>query len=271
MVHALRGGRSLLLVCTSLLLPLVCDAWTPQGVDPYEVLGLSRGDAFDAAALKRAYRQAALRWHPDKVPEDERPSAEQKFIEVAWAYEVLGDPARRPAYDHAPFPSQPPPSPSSPSPQPSAEGFSMDEATRVFRETFGAKSDTYRDLLRHLASSATASGDKALWQRHAHEISEELAGGDTDFSVETQLGDGSERAKTSRKTVGSTQTTVTEHTRTETSSSARLAGSSAHPTLPQDAHSAHAAAHEAHLKAHAAAVRAAQLATSGGAQSRLDL
>lgn len=43
--------------------------------------------AHDRVALKRAYRKAALRWHPDKNPED--PSAQRRFTEVAAAYEAL--------------------------------------------------------------------------------------------------------------------------------------------------------------------------------------
>ncbi|CAE8649547.1 unnamed protein product, partial [Polarella glacialis] len=41
-------------------------SWQPEGVDPYAVLGLNRGDSLEPAALKKAYRQAALKWHPDK-------------------------------------------------------------------------------------------------------------------------------------------------------------------------------------------------------------
>ncbi len=63
--------------------------------DYYEVLGVSR-DA-DAEEIKKAYRQLALKWHPDKNPGD--PSAEKKFKEIAEAYEVLSDPERRRLYD----------------------------------------------------------------------------------------------------------------------------------------------------------------------------
>jgi len=63
--------------------------------DYYEVLGVSR-DA-DAAAIKSAYRKAAIRYHPDKNPGD--PEAEAKFKEAAAAYAVLSDPDRRARYD----------------------------------------------------------------------------------------------------------------------------------------------------------------------------
>ena len=63
--------------------------------DYYEVLGVSP-DA-GAAEIKRAYRQLARRYHPDISGED-RTTA---FLEVARAFEVLGDPQRRRSYDMA--------------------------------------------------------------------------------------------------------------------------------------------------------------------------
>lgn len=63
----------------------------------YDILGVSK-DA-DEKAIKSAYRKKALQWHPDKNP-DNREEAEQKFREVAEAYEVLSNPERRKQYDH---------------------------------------------------------------------------------------------------------------------------------------------------------------------------
>ncbi|MGD8698786.1 MAG: molecular chaperone DnaJ [Gemmatimonadales bacterium] len=63
--------------------------------DYYEVLGVSR-DA-DATAIKKAYRQLALKYHPDRNPED--PSAEESFKEATEAYEVLRDSEMRALYD----------------------------------------------------------------------------------------------------------------------------------------------------------------------------
>ena len=63
--------------------------------DYYEVLGVSREAS--EQEIKRAYRQAAIRWHPDKNPGD--PAAEERFKEAAEAYSVLGDAQKRGRYD----------------------------------------------------------------------------------------------------------------------------------------------------------------------------
>lgn len=64
--------------------------------DYYEVLGIAK-DA-DDAVIKRAYRKGALKWHPDKNP-DNKEEAELKFREVAEAYEILSDKEKRAQYD----------------------------------------------------------------------------------------------------------------------------------------------------------------------------
>ncbi len=63
--------------------------------DYYEVLGVARSASTDE--IKKAYRQLAMKFHPDKNPDD--PSAEKKFKDVAEAFEVLSDSERRGLYD----------------------------------------------------------------------------------------------------------------------------------------------------------------------------
>lgn len=64
--------------------------------DYYELLGVSR-DA-SPEEIKKAYRQQALKHHPDRNPDD--PEAETKFKEAAEAYDVLRDADKRARYDH---------------------------------------------------------------------------------------------------------------------------------------------------------------------------
>ncbi len=63
--------------------------------DYYDVLGISR-DASEAE-IKKAYRKLALKYHPDKNPNDKE--AEEKFKEAAEAYEVLSNKDKRSRYD----------------------------------------------------------------------------------------------------------------------------------------------------------------------------
>ena len=63
--------------------------------DYYEVLGVAKGASADE--IKRAYRRMAIKYHPDKNPDDK--AAETKFKECAEAYEVLSDPEKRKQYD----------------------------------------------------------------------------------------------------------------------------------------------------------------------------
>lgn len=63
--------------------------------DFYSVLGCSR--SADEAELKKAYRKLAMKYHPDKNPDDK--AAEQKFQSISEAYDTLKDPQKRAAYD----------------------------------------------------------------------------------------------------------------------------------------------------------------------------
>ncbi|XP_043941806.1 dnaJ homolog subfamily B member 4 [Protopterus annectens] len=65
-----------------------------MGKDYYRILGIQKGCSDED--IKKAYRKQALKWHPDK---NKSPSAEDKFKEIAEAYEVLSDPKKREIYD----------------------------------------------------------------------------------------------------------------------------------------------------------------------------
>ncbi|MEI8272210.1 MAG: molecular chaperone DnaJ [Paludibacter sp.] len=63
--------------------------------DYYEILGVSKSASADE--IKKAYRQKAIQFHPDKNPGDK--ASEEKFKEAAEAYEVLSDDQKRQRYD----------------------------------------------------------------------------------------------------------------------------------------------------------------------------
>ena len=63
--------------------------------DYYEILGVGRTATEEE--IKKSYRKMAIKYHPDKNPDD--PAAEDKFKEAAEAYEVLGDSDKRSRYD----------------------------------------------------------------------------------------------------------------------------------------------------------------------------
>ena len=63
--------------------------------DYYEILGLSKSASEDE--IKKAYRKLAIKYHPDKNPDDK--AAEEKFKEAAEAYEVLSNPEKRQRYN----------------------------------------------------------------------------------------------------------------------------------------------------------------------------
>lgn len=90
--------------------------------DHYQVLGLS-SDA-TGEDIKKAYRKLALKWHPDKNPENVS-RAEAMFKKIAMAYEVLSNPQKRSAYDQG---------------EDTADWSDWDEDPfSIFREFFGGR------------------------------------------------------------------------------------------------------------------------------------
>ncbi len=63
--------------------------------DYYDILGINKSAAADE--IKKAYRKMAIKYHPDKNPDD--PKAEESFKEAAEAYEILSNPDKKARYD----------------------------------------------------------------------------------------------------------------------------------------------------------------------------
>ncbi|MFN2542723.1 MAG: molecular chaperone DnaJ [Chthoniobacterales bacterium] len=100
---------------------------TTKKRDYYEVLGVGRNASEEE--VKRSYRKLAVKFHPDKNPDD--PQAEEKFKELGEAYDVLMDADKRAAYDrygHAAFAHGP------------AAGRGFHDPFDIFREVFGGAS-----------------------------------------------------------------------------------------------------------------------------------
>ena len=69
--------------------------------DLYKILGVTRNADIDE--IKKAYRKAALMYHPDKQSgksDQERAQADAKFKDIGEAYEILSDPEKRSRYDN---------------------------------------------------------------------------------------------------------------------------------------------------------------------------
>jgi molecular chaperone DnaJ len=101
--------------------------------DYYEVLGIEK--TADADQISKAYRKMALKYHPDRNPDDK--AAEEKFKEATEAYEVLNDPEKRTQYDQFGHLG----------PEAGFGGFGFDfdlnDAFRVFRRDFGGIDDIF--------------------------------------------------------------------------------------------------------------------------------
>ena len=112
--------------------------------DYYEVLGVNR-DAGDDE-IKKAYRKLAMKYHPDRNPDNKE--AEEKFKEAKEAYEMLSDPQKKAAYDRYGHAGVDPSMGAGPGAQGSEGGFA-DAFGDIFGDLFGGggrggRSNVYR-------------------------------------------------------------------------------------------------------------------------------
>ncbi len=102
--------------------------------DLYDVLGVPKNATADD--LKKAYRKLAMKYHPDRNPNDK--SAEGKFKEAKEAYEILSEPAKREAYDRFGHAGVDPNSGGFPGGGPGGAGSFSDVFGDIFGDIFGA-------------------------------------------------------------------------------------------------------------------------------------
>ncbi|XP_045868848.1 dnaJ homolog subfamily B member 7 [Meles meles] len=162
-------------------------------VDYYEVLGVQRYASPED--IKKAYRKVALKWHPDKNPENKE-EAERKFKEVAEAYEVLSNTEKRDIYDkygqeglngrgRSHFDDS------------FDCGFTFRKADDVFREIFGERDpfsfhffeDSLEDLLNSPRSSCGSKGTRSFFATSSkYPVFERFSSYDTGYTPYGSLG-----------------------------------------------------------------------------------
>lgn len=136
--------------------------------DYYEVLGISR--EADPSEIKRAYRKAAMKDHPDRNPGDAE--AEERFKAAAEAFEVLNDPQKRQLYDQFGHEG------------PSRAGFSGFSGTEEIFSHFG---DLFGDLFGNLGFGGRRQGGPRrggdIKVEVQVELAEVVAGAEKDITV----------------------------------------------------------------------------------------
>ncbi|XP_047597857.1 dnaJ homolog subfamily B member 7 [Lutra lutra] len=162
-------------------------------VDYYEVLGVQRYASPED--IKKAYRKVALKWHPDKNPENKE-EAERKFKEVAEAYAVLSNNEKRDIYDkygqeglngrgRSHFDDS------------FDNGFTFSKADDVFREIFGEREpfpfhffeDSFEDLLNSPRSSCGSKGTRSFFATSSqYPVFERFSSYDTGYTPYGSLG-----------------------------------------------------------------------------------
>jgi len=104
--------------------------------DYYDVLGLAKTATEDE--IKKAYRKLSMKFHPDRVPAEEKEQAEINFKEMKEAYEVLSDGQQRSVYD---------------------QYGHMDPSQSGFRHQYTTNSDDLEEVLRNMFGNGSPFSD----------------------------------------------------------------------------------------------------------------
>jgi len=164
--------------------------------DPYSILGVKKDASTDE--VKRAYRKLAKTWHPDHNKDN--PKAKERFAEINSAYEILGDDAKRKAFDRGEIDADGKPRAfhqgfegfGGGGPRPGAGGFQFEFGGNPFGANpfggGGGRGDP-RDIFSDLFKQFNAGGpDPAQQARNAGRKSSPIpAGEDAEISADVSL------------------------------------------------------------------------------------